>query len=391
MTANVNAVAIPADGKPIISFTLKDENDVARRGLLAPTARIVMARLYPSVGGASSEWRAYTNQIALAIPTGTAPANVTWPGTTNALQPAAEAMSAGTFVDCASAPDPRPAPPAVAANCPAAASSGGVYVYKMAKNITAADPNDPTAPAYNSALTHRVGMEFRVFRNAAVTSCAAGDTTCSEDSIYIASTNGVYTWRPSDGATSGFLTRDIASNTACNACHDQLNFHGGARSDVQYCVTCHNPYNTDPQSGNSVDMKVMIHKIHRGDKLFGQYTIWGFGNPLPTKFDFKQEVVFPQDQRNCQTCHREGVTGAPDADHWKSYANKTVCGTCHDADNPADPTDFWADPTAKLDASNRIYSVSTDSTATVQGGHAQVDNTQCLDCHGPTSNVDGGK
>jgi len=182
---------------------------------------------------------------------------------------------------------------------------------------------------------------------------------------------------------------DIASNTACDACHDQLNFHGGARSDVQYCVTCHNPYTTDPQSGNSVDMKVMIHKIHRGSQLYGAsgYTIIGYGG---TEYDFT-EVVFPQDQRNCQTCHREGVTDAPDADHWKDHANKTVCGTCHDGQDPDDPTDFWADPTAYLDASNRIVSVSTDTNATVQGGHAQVDNTQCLDCHGPDSNVDGGK
>lgn len=391
MTATTSSVSIPADGMPVIVFSLKDENGVARRGLQASAARVVIARLYPSVGGESSEWRAYTNTIALAIPAGTPPASVTWPGTTNALQATAVAMNAAgsTFVDCAAAPEPRAAG-SVAANCPPLANSGGVYVYKMAKNITAADANDPTAPAYDATLTHRIGMEFRVYRNAAVTSCAADDVTCSEDSIYIGSTNGVYTWRPSDGATSGILTRDIASNTACDACHDQLNLHGGARSDVQYCVTCHNPYTTDPQSGNSVDMKVMIHKIHRGSQLYGAYTIWGFGNPLPTMFDFK-EVVFPQDQRNCQTCHREGVTDAPDADHWKSYANKTVCGTCHDGQDPDDPTDFWADPTAKLDASNRIYSVSTDTLANVQGGHGTADNTQCLDCHGPDSTVDGGK
>jgi OmcA/MtrC family decaheme c-type cytochrome len=387
MTARTSSVTIPADGRPVIVFSLVDENNVARKGLAASAARLVMARLYPSVGGASSEWRAYTNRIATWNDPGQPPpAGTTWPGTQDALQANTETMTAGTFVDCTTAPDPRPAG-SVAASCPAAANSGGVYVYKMAKNITAADPNDPTAPAYDATLTHRVGLEFRVYRNAAVTGCAADDTTCSEDSIYIASTNGVYTWRPSDGATSGFLTRDIASNTACDACHDQLNLHGGARSDVQYCVTCHNPYTTDPQTGNSVDFKVMVHKIHRGSQLYGQYQVVGFGGFL---FDAR-EVVFPQDQRNCQTCHREGVTDAPDADHWKSYANKTVCGTCHDGEDPDDPTDFWAGPTAKLDASNRIYSVSTDSTATVQGGHAQVDNTQCLDCHGPNSNVDGGK
>ena len=46
-----------------------------------------------------------------------------------------------------------------------------------------------------------------------------------------------------------------------------LNAHGGARVEVQYCVMCHNPGTTDPYSGNALDFKVMIHKIHTGNTL----------------------------------------------------------------------------------------------------------------------------
>ena len=33
------------------------------------------------------------------------------------------------------------------------------------------------------------------------------------------------------------------------------------------CLVCHNPDAVDPETGESVDMKVMIHKIHSGAEL----------------------------------------------------------------------------------------------------------------------------
>lgn len=393
MTAKVSSVCglvttstgpcagVAADGRPVIKFTLTDENGVARKGLTAGSARIVMARLYPGTGDNSSEWRAYTNTKATpsAAPATLPPGVPTW-GTTPALQATAEVMTLGTFTD----------------------NGDGSYTYRMLKDITKPDDGkscstdktttcgfDTTAPAYDATKTHRLGMEFRVYRNAAVTGCAAGDTTCSEDSIYIGSTNGVYTWRPSDGATTGIFTRDIAANKACDACHDQLNFHGGARSDVQYCVTCHNPYTTDPESDNTVDMKVMIHKIHRGSLLWNKtlgYTIVGYGG---TAYDFT-EVVFPQDQRNCETCHRPDLqaTEAPDEGNWKKVANPAVCGTCHDGNNPNDTIDFWSDPTNVV-ANNVIQTVTFARAAT--SDHPDPGAQACLTCHGPGSTVDGGK
>ncbi|MBW2422833.1 MAG: hypothetical protein JRG86_01195, partial [Deltaproteobacteria bacterium] len=61
------------------------------------------------------------------------------------------------------------------------------------------------------------------------------------------------------------LTRDIVQTADCNVCHGptsdtKLSFHGGGRTDVEYCVTCHNP------SGNT-DMTLLVHKIHAGAEL----------------------------------------------------------------------------------------------------------------------------
>ncbi|MEJ1963631.1 MAG: hypothetical protein WDO56_19540 [Gammaproteobacteria bacterium] len=51
----------------------------------------------------------------------------------------------------------------------------------------------------------------------------------------------VYTFQPSSGATTHIATNDIVSDQTCKSCHNQLAFHGGARTATQYCVMCHNP------------------------------------------------------------------------------------------------------------------------------------------------------
>ena len=53
------------------------------------------------------------------------------------------------------------------------------------------------------------------------------------------------------------ISREIAATETCNACHDNLAIHGGARFEMQECVTCHNPGSADANSGNTVDMSVM--------------------------------------------------------------------------------------------------------------------------------------
>ena len=94
---------------------------------------------------------------------------------------------------------------------------------------------------------------------------------------------------------------------------------------------CHESFSFDAQSGNTIDLKVMIHKIHSGEtlpsvKAGGFYGIFGFGN---TFNDFS-DIVYPQDKRNCQTCHQESDTDTPQASNWRKTVNAEVCGSCHD-------------------------------------------------------------
>ncbi len=134
--------------------------------------------------------------------------------------------------------------------------------------------------------------------------------------------------------------RLVATTASCNACHGKLSGHGGDRVNVEICVTCHNPGTTDPESGNVVDMSLMIHKLHAGEKLAEinpgltdaqlDYTIYGHSN---AKHNYN-ELGFPGNLQNCQKCHTttaDGGEGAPtlNGDAWKTAPNRKACGSCH--------------------------------------------------------------
>jgi OmcA/MtrC family decaheme c-type cytochrome len=115
-------------------------------------------------------------------------------------------------------------------------------------------------------------------------------------------------------------------DATCNGCHEQLAFHGGTRRDVKLCMLCHNKQTWDPDSGNSVDMKQMIHKIHNGPNLPSvqagiPYQIIG-----RSVADFSN-VEYPQDMRNCVRCH---TPETPEGSVWFTRPNRDACGSCHD-------------------------------------------------------------
>ena len=155
-------------------------------------------------------------------------------------------------------------------------------------------------------------------------------------------------------------TWDMISNAACNQCHNPLSAHGGSRQDAKLCVLCHSPQTTDPDTGNTVDFKVMVHKIHMGSSLPSvqagtPYQIIGFNNSVN---DFST-VVFPQDIRNCATCHY-GPTPPTQAANWFTFPNRAACQSCHD------DVDF--------------------ATGVNHPGGPQADDSLCSTCHIPTNN-----
>jgi OmcA/MtrC family decaheme c-type cytochrome len=267
------SIASPA----VVSFKLSDGNGNPVRNLPASAIGFNLAKLVPGTDGNPSAWQSYINKIEQPG---------VGPGTEPQPQAETENGTAGTLVD----------------------NLDGTYTYTFSFDIN--NVTTPVAVDYVPTLTHRVTFEIRGFAPV---------------------NNPVYDWRPSDNATSGLFSREITKTATCNVCHDNLALHGGARFEVQECVTCHNPGSADANSGNTVDMTVMTHKIHYGANLpsveaGGSYCIYGFFDSIHCYDD----VVYPQDIRNCRNCHDENDPQTPDAANWYTNPYDAACGSCHD-------------------------------------------------------------
>ena len=305
ITAEITGVTVASDTRATVSFNLRNELGQPLRALPADNIRFTIAQLRAGGTGQGSSWYAYVTRLD-----------------DSTLQATAEN-----------------------------ATTDARY-----SRITATERTPTRSPSRSTAMRPTAPPTTARSPIASVSSCAATTRWRSRPRTTLRSTScrrRVPRSLP--------LTRNIVDNDTCFACHDRLEFHGGPRTDVAYCVTCHNPSTTDGQPpNNTLDMVVMIHKIHMGEKLANGYVINGRGEPI----DFG-EVVFPQDQRNCQTCHQETDADTPQASNWRLVPYAKACGACHDTVN------FQ---TGENHSTENI--VATDD--------------QCMTCHGPDSTIDNG-
>ncbi len=179
----------------------------------------------------------------------------------------------------------------------------GRYIYTFGRALP---------EGYNMMATHTVGIY--------------SDRDLSEFGLSTQIDNDEVDFVPAGGEPQDVW--DVIDTASCNACHDPLALHGGFRRDVKLCAMCHYDGVIDPDTGNSVDLRVMIHKIHRGENLPSveagtPYQIIGFNQGVN---DYS-EVVFPQDVRNCTTCH---TTDTSQSMTYILNPNRAACGSCHD-------------------------------------------------------------
>ena len=220
------------------------------------------------------------------------------------------------------------------ANQPAADSGGAVAQTADGKYTYTFHTKAPSG--FDRTQTTRIGM------------WASRDLT--EFDLGTNVSNSVLTFTPAGTPIAD--THDVIHTVTCNKCHDPLGAHGGVRREVALCISCHNPGGNgvdtvDPDTGNSIDFKVMIHKIHMGEQLPSvqaghPYQIIGFQGSVN---DYST-VVFPADPRNCQMCHENGAppqggTWPPGAQSndpvppvnagwWLTRPTRAACGSCHD-------------------------------------------------------------
>jgi OmcA/MtrC family decaheme c-type cytochrome len=174
--------------------------------------------------------------------------------------------------------------------------------------------------------------------------------------------------------------RDVIRTVSCDACHDQLSAHGGSRRGIELCVLCHTPQTVDPDTGNTVDFKVMPHKIHMGSSLPSvqsgmPYQIVGFGGAVS---DWST-VVYPADVRRCETCHSQ-TTGAAQATAYLTRPARAPCGACHDDVNFATGKNHPGGPQFddKLCATCHIPQGEIEFDASIKGAHVVPVDSQML-------------
>ncbi len=208
-----------------------------------------------------------------------------------------------------------------------AEAADGVYAYRF---------NDALPADFDRAAPHTIGAyarrDLREFDL---------DRYVDNDFIHFLPTQGEVTLLDAP-------PRDVVLTEACNQCHNPLAYHGGSRKEVALCVQCHTPQTTSATTGTTVDFKVIIHRIHRGEDLPSVEA----GEPnLIGRRDFS-DVAFPQDIRNCEKCHVPGpdrdaagaglveiadndpgllaLVGGTQSSAWFQTPTRATCGSCHD-------------------------------------------------------------
>lgn len=294
---NIDLVSfeIPADGKPLATVKLTDDmgQPLDREGKITPGA-CSASFVFAWYDAAHRDYVSYTTRVQKSPIT-----------QVSATQAAADSGGTWTMVQL------------------------GTYTYKFRTVVPA---------GYDKTRTHTVGIYGS--RNL---------TAILGKSYY---DNVLYDFRPDGAAVTD--TWDAVATATCNSCHDPLALHGGSRREAKLCVLCHNKTQSlDPDTGNGVQMAEMTHKIHFGHNLTKGYTIIGNQQSV---HDYSH-VTYPQDVRNCTTCHKPG---SPEGHVWYSNPSRQACGSCHDA------IDFAAGV----------------------GHPAQADDSACASCHQPEGELE---
>jgi OmcA/MtrC family decaheme c-type cytochrome len=307
LNSTITKVDISADGKVTVSYKLTDASGapLGRDKLDANRERFSIARIVTDPNTGYTQWMSYVladvqGAVYKLDGNDTQPALASVSGV-----PVSAGDSGGTFQEIAV----------------------GSYTYTF-KTILPAD--------YDKNATTRVMYQ------------ASKDNRAS-------TTTATFDFVPAGAPIT--VTRQVVSTDNCNKCHDPLVAHG-SRKDTKLCVICHTPQNVDPASGNSVDFKVYIHKLHDASNLSSVQA----GKPYNIGSTDFSDITWPQDVRNCTTCH----SNAPNADNYKTNPSRAACGSCHDQID-------W-----------------TTGKSTVKGGvdHAggpQADDKNCKLCHIPDS------
>ncbi|MSP38942.1 MAG: OmcA/MtrC family decaheme c-type cytochrome [Deltaproteobacteria bacterium] len=281
LKAEISAVAIPANRRPMATFKITDASGkpLELNALDADSVKFTIAVLKIGKGGEQD----YQNYLLSRV------AGKNWvfrgetrkPVLSETMQP--DSDQGGSFA--------RLAP--------------GVFTYTFKSALPA---------NFNPRATHVLGAEMT--RN-----------------NRLSAANPLFEFIPAGGKVQ--MRRELAETASCNTCHDPMRWHGGAARQTGYCALCHTSQLSDPETGESLDFKFLIHKMHRGKYLpsVGEGKPYLLVGAEQRVRDFSSirtprmvvTETIPKEYRDCTGCHAN-----PKVTNWKIQPSSAACVSCHD-------------------------------------------------------------
>ena len=130
----------------------------------------------------------------------------------------------------------------------------------------------------------------------------------------------------------------IAGN--CDTCHQAQNGEGlvfdAARHNkifddtaIDQCGACHDYQSSSVVGtswGGAKPISKRVHSVHYGSSLDYPVATVDHADTVPGR---AWDITFPQDVRNCETCHQSGKTSGT----WATNPSRLACSGCHDSDS----------------------------------------------------------
>jgi OmcA/MtrC family decaheme c-type cytochrome len=358
-----------------------------------------MAKLLPSANGSPSKWVSY---IVTTVPSLTSDGGV---GSAAASRPSTD--NTGSLVD----------------------NGDGTYVYTFYRDVTqikaqvdamtftgANKKDDLGDLTYDPSLVHRLTIQLSGNAPGTGSNTPTGVTNVPGVAL-VHAVDAIYDFTPGASGSPGTAVttsgRDMVTTGNCDTCHQVLGgipgdnpeasgagFHGGSRNEVRYCVVCHTEQRKFGRTEAPIDSATLTFKSADGGtdvNTTSTYRVYdrAVGNlpneihhihagPLLALQNYNyagvlfNEVLYPQDLRNCTKCHDPSNASTPQADNYRKVPNRLACGGCHDGIN------FATGHGVTLADAAQGLTETTTFNGFAHGGLQQADDSRCVLCHSPT-------
>ena len=195
--------------------------------------------------------------------------------------------------------------------------------------------NDPKASWSAESITYRLDPVDDLAPGTYIVTIEFADHGRTDATNYVTPTVARATFQV------GTATEERPPAGNCASCHQNGTGQGfvldWSRHNKQFdnnaidqCGACHD---NQPQSATGATwsgarpISRRVHAIHYGSSLNYPLTTVDYSNGDPIA-GRNWQITFPQDVRNCETCHAPNTTSGS----WQTRAERLACSGCHDSD-----------------------------------------------------------